>query len=131
MRKDSEIAALIFVLSCLLALYYINQIPDTPGLSEPRPLSMFLPEGSEDSLRDCRPSPSQIISAPSASLGETTCSEYSHLRGGKQKVVSFSYYERNKTLSEKRILTGMVDRNVFLDGLEINIGLLARLYPGQ
>ena len=68
---------------------------------------------------------------PANPLKQTTCSEFSRRRGGKQKVVSFSYYERNKELSEKRKTTGEVERNVFLDGLEINIDLLPRLYPGQ
>ena len=68
---------------------------------------------------------------PANPLKQTTCSEFSHRRGGKQKVVSFSYYERKKELSEKRKTSGQVDGNVFLDGLEINIDLLPRLYPGQ
>ena len=45
--------------------------------------------------------------------------------------VSFSYYEKNKKWSQKRLKTGKIKDNVFLRGLGINLDLLPRLYPGR
>ena len=134
MRNAPGIAV---ILTFLCALYYLSEVrPDTRNINEPRPLNNFLTgqlpvtrmRGECECLRGLSQGDGD---GPATPLIQTTCSEFSHLRGGKQKVVSFSYYERNKELSEKRKTTGEVEGNVFLDGLEINIDLLPRLYPGQ
>ena len=141
MRNAHGIAAISFSLCALFSLYYIWEVRrDTQNINEPRPLSNFLTgelparrmRGECECMRGDGPAPAPATPpAPANPLKQSTCSEFSHRRGGKQKVVSFSYYERNKELSEKRKTTGEVERNVFLDGLEINIDLLPRLYPGQ
>ena len=131
MRNAHGIAAILFFLCALFSLYYIMEVRrDTQNIDEPRPLNNFL-AGQLPVRRVREECECMRVDGPANSLKQTTCSEFSHLRGGKQKVVSFSYYERNKELSEKRKTTGEVERNVFLDGLEINIDLLPRLYPGQ
>ena len=137
MRIAHGIAAILFFLCALFSLYYNLEVRrDTKNINELRPLNNFLTgqlsvtrmRGECECLRGLTQGDGD---GPASPLKQTTCSEFSHLRGGKQKVVSFSYYERNKELSEKRKTTGEVEGNVFLDGLEINIDLLPRLYPGQ
>ena len=137
MRIAHGIAAILFFLCALFSLYYNLEVRrDTKNINELRPLNNFLTgqlsvrrmRGECECLRGLSQGDGD---GPATPLIQTTCSEFSHLRGGKQKVVSFSYYERNKELSEKRKTTGEVEGNVFLDGLEINIDLLPRLYPGQ
>ena len=130
MRNCYGIAAVLFSVSALLSLYY-TKLEGRQAAEERRGVR---PEGLQNSPCECRSRSNTALhtsQAPPSPLQLTTCSEFSQLRGGKQKVVSFSYYERNKNLSEKRILTGEVGVNVFLEGLDINIALLPRLYPGQ
>lgn len=137
MRNAHGIAAILIFLCALFSLYHILEVRrDTQNINEPKPLNYFLTgqlsvtrmRGECECLRGLT---QNYVDGPATPLKQTTCSEFSHLRGGKQKVVSFSYYERKKELSEKRKTSGQVDGNVFLDGLEINIDLLPRLYPGQ
>ena len=133
MRNDYGIAAMLLLLYAFFYLCYMNlegrQGEGAGNTNEPRPVSSLV---SEDSPCKCRTSlRPQITDAPTIPLQETTCSEYSYLRGGKQKVVSFSFYERSKNSSVQRILSGKVEGNVFLEGLAINIAALPRLYPGQ
>ena len=138
MRNAPDIAATLFFLFAVFYLYYIFEVRREVNMTEPRPLNNFLTgqvpvkrlRGECECVRSLSLNSSEG-EGPANPLKQTTCSEFSHLRGGKQKVVSFSYYERNKKLSEKRKTTGEVEANVFLDGLEINIDLLPRLYPGQ
>ena len=131
MRKDYGLAATLFLLYLLFSLCYINFEGRQGGenTNEPRPVSSVLSEGSPC---NCRSRPSPLTTAgPDVTFQETTCSQHSYLRGGKQKVVSFSFYEKSKNSSAQRILSGRVEGNVFLEGLAINIAALPRLYPGQ
>ena len=121
MRNDYGIAAMLLLLYAFFYLCYMNlegrQGEGAGNTNEPRPVSSLV---SEDSPCKCRTSlRPQITDAPTIPLQETTCSEYSYLRGGKQKVVSFSFYERSKNSSVQRILSGKVEGNVFLEGLAI------------
>lgn len=131
MRKDYGLAATLFLLYLFFSLCYINfeGRQDRENTNEPRPVSSLVSEGSPCKCRS-RPSPS-TTAGQAVTLQQTTCSEYSYLRGGQQKVVSFSFYEKSKNLSAHRILSGRVEGNVFLEGLAINIAALPRLYPGQ
>ena len=121
MRIAHGIAAILFFLCALFSLYYISEVRrDTQNINEPRLLSNFL-TGQLPVTRLRGECECMRGDGPAKPLEQTTCSEFSHLRGGKQKVVSFSYYEKNKELYEKRKTTGEVEGNVFLAGLEINI----------
>ena len=74
------------------------------------------------------PEPQQPIS-----LANTTCSEQAHARGPGQKVMAFSYYEKDSDLAVNRLESGQAEGNVdmfFFAGLEINLELLPQHYPG-
>ena len=60
-----------------------------------------------------------------------TCSENAKSRGKHQKVITFSYYEKNPRLKKKRLRTGIVKENLFLEGFQTNINLLQKFYPGK
>ena len=68
-----------------------------------------------------------------ASLGPPTssCSPSSHRRGPGQKVVAFSYYEPDTKQRDRRIKSGKVKENTFLEGISINIARLQKFYPGR
>lgn len=70
---------------------------------------------------------------PAASLGPATssCSLSSHRRGPGQKVVAFSYYEPDTKQRDRRIKSGKVKENTFLEGISINIARLQKFYPGR
>ena len=70
---------------------------------------------------------------PAASLGPATssCSPSSHRRGPGQKVVAFSYYEPDTKQRDRRIKSGKVKENTFLEGISINIARLQKFYPGR
>ena len=60
-----------------------------------------------------------------------TCSETAKSRGKHQKVITFSYYEKNPRMKKKRLRTGIVKDNLFLEGFQINVDLLQKFYPGK
>ena len=78
-------------------------------------------------ITDLYPSQSSIKTP----LFNTTCSKAAHRRGEHQKVIAFSYYEKSKGLQRKRLKTGHIKDNKFLEGLLLNLKLLPQLYPGN
>ena len=135
MRKKDAIPVIILLLCALSTLYYVQV--DSSSQDTQTGLYPRKPEVEADvvdvNLEPCQCSRRlrRLTPVESVSLSETTCSQASFARGGNQKVVSFSYYEKNKKLSQKRLKTGSIKDNVFLRGLQINIDLLPRLYPGR
>ena len=66
-------------------------------------------------------------------LSDTTCSEHAHARGAGQKVVAFSFFEKDEKLALARKQTGDAENNVngfFFKGFQTNIDLLTKHYPG-
>ena len=66
-------------------------------------------------------------------LSDTTCSQQAHARGSGQKVVAFSFYEKDEKNKIARKKTGDALDNVggfFFTGFQINIDLLPKHYPG-
>ena len=139
MRNKLAIAVIALMLCALSTLYYVQVDTLTQNASnlESGP-SLRKSEDEEDEVVDVNLQPcecsrrlTRLTPIGSVSLSETTCSQAAFARGGNQKVVSFSYYEKNEKLSVKRQKTGKIKDNVFLKGLQINIDLLPRFYPGQ
>ena len=137
MMKKDVIPVIILVLCALSTLYYVQVDTETLDTQTDLSLKARKPEIEADvvdvNLEPCQCTRRLTRMTPvgSVSLSETTCSQASFARGGNQKVISFSYYEKNKKLSQKRLKTGKIKDNVFLRGLQINIDLLPRLYPGN
>ena len=66
-------------------------------------------------------------------LENTTCSDHAHARGSEQKVMAFSFYEKDPAQAQARVVSGKVEGNVnmfYFAGLEINLELLPKHYPG-
>ena len=66
-------------------------------------------------------------------LENTTCSDHAYARGSEQKVMAFSFYEKDPAQAQARELSGKVEGNVnmfYFAGLEINLELLPKHYPG-
>ena len=66
-------------------------------------------------------------------LSDTTCSEHAHARGAGQKVVAFSFYEKDEKMASARKETGDGEKNVngfYFQGFQTNIDLLTKHYPG-
>ena len=128
---------IILVLCALSTLYYAQVDTETLDTQTDLSLKPRKPEIKADVVNvdlepcQCTRRLTRMTPVGSFSLSETTCSQVSFARGGNQKVISFSYYEKNKKLSQKRLKTGKIKDNVFLKGLQINIDLLPRLYPGN
>ena len=153
MRNRNVIPAIVLLFCALSILYYVQvdtstSTQDTHNKNSSNSDNFLLPilESGfspkkikvEDDDVDVNLEPCQCsrrlarrTTVESVKLSETTCSEASFARGGHQKVVSFSYYEKNKKLSMKRLKTGKIKENIFLRGLQINVDLLPRLYPGR
>ena len=148
-RSRLGIPAIVLLLCAISTLYYINT--ETSRLqvtSSNQPDNFVSSENDDTSSSPGKPGDGQQVeikacdcwrrfSKPpsterSVRLETNTCSHHSHLRGTHQQVISFSYYEKNKRLAKKRIKTGNIKKiNVFFQGLQINLDLLPKLYPGQ
>ena len=66
-------------------------------------------------------------------LSDTTCSQQAYARGSGQKVVAFSFFEKEEKSKIARKETGDAVNNVsgfFFNGFQINIDLLPKHYPG-
>ena len=151
MRNKHAVPVIILLFCALSTLYFVQldtSTHDTPNRNSSNSDKFLLPtlepglsprnpEVEADvvdvNLEPCNCSRrlTRLTPVETISLSETTCSEASFARGGNQKVVSFSYYEKNKKWSQKRLKTGKIKDNVFLRGLGINLDLLPRLYPGR
>ena len=133
MRNKHAVPVIILLFCALSTLYFVQLDTSTHDT----PISPRNPEVEADvvdvNLEPCKCSRrlTRLTPVETISLSETTCSEASFARGENQKVVSFSYYEKNKKWSQKRLKTGKIKDNVFLRGLGINLDLLPRLYPGR
>ena len=126
-------AVLIFItIAALVTLFYtrtneaINHLTESHNPTVKKTAAIL-------SLDDCKchritdTYPSQTsIKTP---FSNTTCSA-AHRRGEHQKVIAFSYYEKSKGLERKRLKTGHIKENKFLEGLLVNLKLLPQLYPG-
>ena len=66
-------------------------------------------------------------------LSDTTCSQQAHARGSGQKVVAFSFFEKDEKNKIARKKTGDALNNVsgfFFTGFQMNVDLLPKHYPG-
>ena len=68
--------------------------------------------------------------APGPAPAPPSCSDYSTRRGPGQRVVAFSYYEPDLSLASRRLETGEVEENKFLEGIGVNIARVQEFYPG-
>ena len=68
--------------------------------------------------------------APGPAPAPPFCSDYSTRRGPGQRVVAFSYYEPDLSLASRRLETGEVEENKFLEGIGVNIARVQEFYPG-
>ena len=150
MRNKQVIPVIILIICGLPVLYYVqvftSSTQNTHDKSSSNSDKFLLPTRSshpslrkdevEDDVVDVKLKPCECSrrltrQGGSVNFSETTCSHSSFARGANQKVVSFSYYEKDKKLSIKRLKTGRTKDNIFLRGLQINIDLLPTLYPGN
>ena len=147
--RSRIVISLVLLLCSVYFLYYVNTETrletgqyNTQTTSIPLLEPQSSPSKSEE-VEEVDMSPCQCrrrLAAPvsrnhSVTFQETTCSPHSFRRGRNQKVVSFSYYEKNKKLSQRRIKSGKVQRkNIhiwkYFQGLKINLDLLTKFYPG-
>lgn len=137
MRTKLFISVIALMLCALSTLYYVQVDTLTQNASNLESGPSLRKTQDEESVVvvnlqpcECSRRLKRLTPIGSVSLSETTCSQAAFARGGNQKVVSFSYYEKNKNLAVKRLKTGKIKDNVFLKGLQINIDLLPRFYPG-
>ena len=150
MRNKQVIPVIILIICGLPVLYYVQVFKSSTQNTHnkhssnsdkfPLPILDSLPSLRKDEVKDdvvdvklkpCECSRRLTRQGGSVNFSETTCSHSSFARGANQKVVSFSYYEKDKKLSIKRLKTGRTKDNIFLRGLQINIDLLPTLYPGN
>ena len=67
---------------------------------------------------------------PAPAPAPPSCSDYSTRRGPGQRIVAFSYYEPDLSLASRRLETGEVEENKFLEGIGVNIARVQEFYPG-
>ena len=138
MMRSRIVTSLVLLLCSISTLYYIN-METRQETGQSGPLTTLIPllepkGGGEVELSPCqckRRLAEPLSTNHSVTSQQTTCSQHSARRGDNQRVVSFSYYEKNEKLSRKRIKSGKLKKkNVFFQGLEINLDLLPKIYPG-
>ena len=140
--RSRIVISLVLLLCSVYFLYNVNtetRLETGQYNTQTTSIPLLEPSSSKSEEVEVDMSPCQCrrrLAAPvsrnhSVTFQETTCSLHSFRRGGNQKVVSFSYYEKNEKLSQRRMKSGKVKRkNIFFQGLEINLDLLAKVYPG-
>ena len=63
-------------------------------------------------------------------LNQTTCGVKAFKRGTGQRVISFSFYEKDDTQRMQRINNVSTDPPDYFYGIDINLKLLPSFYPG-
>ena len=78
----------------------------------------------------CRDASHYPAPGPAPAPAPPSCSDYSTRRGPGQRIVAFSYYEPDLSLASRRLETGEVEENKFLEGIGVNIARVQEFYPG-
>merc|ERR1712142_405965 len=104
---------------------FLNQLQNST-ISTPCPCRRILPDVNQSNLLSDTINQSYLLS-------DTTCSQHAYARGPGQKVVAFSFFEKDNKSVVARKQTGDAENNVsgfFFKGFRINIDLLPKHYPG-